>query len=410
VRILFCNRGTPSRRFGASKVLIELAEELEAMGWRCAVRGASDIWSDKRATHHPFEEFPQQLREYLRKHAEEYDVVEYDHEDLPFSRSDFPSEVLMVARSVLLTHHFAKIEIPRPTTVKNFVRHLVFGKRDGQRMHERIQSSQRTIEQSDLVNVSNTDDKAELIRNGIPEEKIIVLPFGIGRERRPLFDAISINVPPGPPIVAFTGTFDFRKGAKEFPLIWQRIHKAIPIARLRLLGTNGLMRNEQEVRGCFSREANESIEVYPKFEPNELPALLAPCHVGIFPSHIEGFGLGALEMLAAGCPVIGYKVPGPSDILPHEYLVPAGDGAALACKVIETLTDANRLGIARRWARERSQQFQWSRIAEETAHAYKAAHEARPSLFQSIGTHAVVRAHSVLSDSVRVVESKSEVS
>ena len=344
----------------------------------------ADIWSDKRATHHPFEEFPQQLREYLRKHAEEYDVVEYDHEDLPFSRSDFPSEVLMVARSVLLTHHFAKIEIPRPATVKNFARHLVFGKRDRQRMLERIERSQRTVEQADLVNVPNTDDKAVLIRDGIPQEKIIVLPFGIGQERRPLFNVNSVDIPPGPPNVAFTGTFDFRKGAKEFPVIWDKIRKAVPQARLRLLGTNGLMRNEQQVRACFSSDANESIEVYPEFEPDELPALLASCHVGIFPSYVEGFSIGVLEMLAAALPVLAYTAPGQSDALPQEYLVRAGDASGLARKVIEILIDTSRLATARRWARERSQQFQWSRIAGETAQLYKAAHSTRPSAFAGV--------------------------
>ena len=88
--------------------------------------------------------------------------------------------------------------------------------------------------QSDLVNVANNDDRVELMRRGITAEKIIVVPFAIGRDRRSLFDAVPVN-PPEEPRVAFVGTFDYRKGAHEFPEIVQRVVAAVPNVRFRLL-------------------------------------------------------------------------------------------------------------------------------------------------------------------------------
>lgn len=108
----------------------------------------------------------------------------------------------------------------------------------------------------------------------------------------------------------------------------------------------------------------------PQFPAEVLPELLSPGSVGVFPSYLEGFGLGILEMLAASIPVFAYNCPGPPAMLTAEYLVAPGDWSAMSAKVIDLLKDRDRLAKARCWAKERSRQFSWESIAKTTSQLY----------------------------------------
>lgn len=109
----------------------------------------------------------------MHEHAVEYDIVDYDHNWLPYPRSEFPNNTLFVARSVLLAHHFESIKIPPSRKLKSKIRSLVLGKFDKLQNRKRIQVAQQTIEQADLVNTLNEDDRKELIKAGISEKKLL---------------------------------------------------------------------------------------------------------------------------------------------------------------------------------------------------------------------------------------------
>ncbi len=369
MRILFCSRLPLTKMLGASKVRVEIAEALGAQGVDCTFAERDEILHPRE----PLARFPEALRSFLKDKASNYDVVEFDHEDLPFPRTDFPSRVLMVARSVLLVHHLQTIQIPVPPGMKHSFRRLILGRRDKERLDQRVAAATATIVAADLVNVSNRHDRLELFRRGISEEKIVLFPYGLSQTRRSQFEKLREEIPEGPPTVAFVGTFDYRKGALEIPVIWDRVTRTVPNARLRLLGTAGLMQTEREVRNCFSAKTNLSIEVLPHFAPEALPELLAGCWLGIFPSWYEGFGFGVLEMLAAALPVLAYSAPGPPEMLAPEYLCSPGDAITLAGRVVRLLRNPTGLQAARVAARRRSRDFDWARIAHGTAQAYRIA-------------------------------------
>lgn len=369
MNILFCSPTAITKELGAPKILIELTEELEPLGWNCKIISPSDLAESQNLKKYSRLEYTQKLRQYLHKHAVEYNIVDYDHEYLPYARSEFPSNILFVARSALLAHHLESIKIPPSRKLKSKVRSLVLGKFDELQNRKRIQIAQQTIEQADLVNTLNEDDRKELIKAGISEEKIVVIPNGISQSRRVLFDAVS-NIPPTEPKVAFVGTFDYRKGANDFPIIVQNIINVVPEVSFCFLGTAGLYQSVEEVLAFFPKELANRIEVVPKFRSNELPELLSSCSVGIFPSYIEGFPFGVLEMLAASVPVIAYNSPGVPMMLTDEYLVSRGDTKGMSEKVINLLTDIIKLTSARRWSKKRSQQFCWQEIAEKTSQIY----------------------------------------
>ncbi|MGI4790763.1 MAG: glycosyltransferase family 4 protein [Janthinobacterium lividum] len=329
---------------------VELAEEMRRIGWECDLLCPSD------------------LRSYLTSHAADYDVVDYDHACLPYPRGGFSRKSLFVARSVLLAHHLETIAIPQPQSVKVRIGGLVRQRARHQR--DMICKAQITVEQANLVNVSNGDDKAELIRRGIAGDKIVVLPYGISRDRRVLFDLVPSEAP-AHPIIAFVGTFDYRKGANEFPALVESIVRSVPNAQFRLLGTAGLFQTAAEVLAHFPVALRQKIEIIPKFHSDDLPALLASCSVGVFPSYMEGMPFGVLEMLAASVPVIAYDAPGLPMLLPTNYLVPRGSVQTMVQRVTTLLWDHSKLSEARRWAKQRSQQFSWVTIAQETDAIYR---------------------------------------
>ena len=362
-KILFCTPAPLTKSLGAAKVVVELAEEMQELGWECQLLSIKDLAAESGQS------LSESLRHYLREHAAEFDVVDYDHNYLPFPRTEFAPQTLFVARSVLLAHHFDVIPIPGSQRLRSRAKRLICGDWERRASRARTQQAHKTVQAADLVNVCNEDDKAELMRCGVSGDKIIVIPFGISRSRRPLFDAISSEVP-SKPVVAFVGTFDYRKGAREFSGIVQEIVAAVPEVGFRLLGTAGLFQTVAEVLAHFSSSLRQRIEVIPRYKPEELPALLSACSAGIFPSHVEGMPFGVLEMLAASVPVIAYNSPGPPMMLPPEYLVTRGDARAMGGKVISLLTDAAKLRNARIWAQQRSHNFDWVEIARTTENVY----------------------------------------
>lgn len=369
MKILICSNIVPSKELGASKVLMEVAEELQELGWSYKLLSPTDLFPEtgKNLDANYANLYPERLRNYLHDRADEYDVVDYHHIYLPYSRSEFSQKTLFVARSVLLIHHYEVIQIPTPNTLRGKIGHLIKGSSRKAQLQALVRNATTTIQEADLVNVSNDDDKQELVRRGIPAQKIAVIPFGINRSRRPLFDAVS-SEPPHQPTVAFVGTFDPRKGSNDFPKIVKYISAALPNVKFQLLGAS--YKTNQEILRHFDRKLSEKIEVIPSFRPEELPELLASCSVGIFPSYLEGFGFGVLEMLAASIPVIAYQAPGPPMMLPPEYLVPRGDTKSMSEKAIALLRDKEKLTSARLWAKQQSQKFCWQRIAQVTSETY----------------------------------------
>ncbi|PPS42806.1 glycosyltransferase family 4 protein [Chroococcidiopsis sp. TS-821] len=371
MKILFCSQCNLTRSLGGAKVLVELSEELSKLGWECKAISPLDVSSvsGKQLTWTArLKQYPEFLRQYLQAHATEYDVIDYDHEYLPYPRSEFSSQTLFVARSVLLLHHFGKIQIPEERTWKSKLRSFI-KKKDNSYFDKRIKAAHTTMCEADIINVSNNQDYDELVQAGIAKEKIYILPFGISSSRRQLFDEIS-SFPPTTPTVAFVGTFDPRKGSVEFPEIVKAICTQIPQVKFRLLGTAGLYQTKAEVLSQFPAHLRNKLEIIPHFSPETLPNLLAPCSVGIFPSYVEGFPFGVLEMLAASIPVIAYNSPGAPMMLPSEYLVPRGDSKSMSEKVIHLLSDRDKLISARIWAKQHSQQFSWQKVADQTSQIY----------------------------------------
>ena len=97
MKILLCSVVKPSKQLGMSKVLIELAEELEKIGWICDLISPNDICPDilKYRGQAYINHYCESLQDYLVKKASEYDVIDYDHLYLPYSREKFSRKLYL---------------------------------------------------------------------------------------------------------------------------------------------------------------------------------------------------------------------------------------------------------------------------------------------------------------------------
>jgi glycosyltransferase involved in cell wall biosynthesis len=369
MKLLLCSSAPLDPRLGYSKTLIELHTGMTRLGWQCRLAAHDEICPDigRYGPNRGSLEFSFALARFLRTHGSEFDVVDYDHAALPFARSGFPSSTLMVARAALLNHHFERIRIPSLGGPRAWAGMAVKGPFRYGYMKLNVWRSTRTIRTADLVNVNNDDDRTELVRRGFDPTKIVVVPLGISEA---FWEGLA-NIGPASaaaPRIVFIGTFDERKGARDFPAIVQHIANAVPGCQFRLLGARN--RTENDIREYFPRSLRPKLEIVCKFEPEALPDLLRDCSIGIFPSYIEGFGFGVLEMLAASLPVFAYDAPGPTIMLPREFLVPRGATREMASKVVALLGDRERLDAARVWARKRAHDFTLERTARATSEIY----------------------------------------
>lgn len=344
MKIAFCSKGNFYLEKGFTKNRIELAESLRRLGWDTVLVDKKMIGIPKQEKYNAIKH-SKALKNFLLNNEEIFDVVLYEYDTLPFERQIFNSKTLFIARPAILDFHLDQIKFKYDlkTRVLNFQKKLkkkFFESRANQYDHlDRITMS---LSNADVIQVQNRKDKNLLISRGYAGNRIIIVPNGISKERIEQFGRIHHTFS-APFNIAFVGTFDYRKGAMDFAGIFKIIKQQIPQVKFKLLGTKGIFNTKEEVLRFFPKKLHKDIEVVPSFASSHLPNLLEDCHIGLFPSYLESFGFGALEMMAAGLPVIAYDAPGPSDFIDPHFLVPTGDYKAMAEKIVKLLNNEELL-------------------------------------------------------------------
>lgn len=386
LRILLTIHTRWSRDLGASRVPIELGRALQALGhsvekysWEDAFAGAGPRGGGRLGVLVRMalsnRSFGRRCARWVRARAGEFDVIDANQSDLPVVKCDLGFRGLLVARSVGLVERYdefyrqAAAKWPQPWNMQTAIHRILTS--PGRRRF--LRDAKRSLAAADVVNVSSSDDREYLIAGGFSGERVLHFPLGIDRARRealreaalPAADRLAGKT------VAFIGSWDPRKGTRDWPEIFRRIRLRVPAARLLLLGVSV---RAETVLPRFAGPDREAVQVVESFASAELPRLLAGATVGVFPGYLEGFGIGVLEKLAAGLPTVAYDAPGPRDILrgvPSGTLVPAGDVDAIAGAATEWLTcTRERFEAVSDLASRSTERFEWDRIASATAEAY----------------------------------------
>jgi len=227
--------------------------------------------------------------------------------------------------------------------------------------------------------------KADLVRQGVPAEKIEVVYSGTDTER---FDPARVDgtrvraeldLAPDAPLVTQIGVRE-PKGNDDVLRAFARVRAARADARLLLVGARPQTRPPLEsLVDTLGLGAAVSIWGY----RDDIPEILAASTVSVDASH-TGLGItGALrESLAMATPVVATALMGNPELVRHDetgLLVPPRDPAALAAAVLRLLADPPWARALGRAGRQRVTERFATRVKVERLEALYRRVAARPA-------------------------------
>lgn len=366
-------------RLGATRVWIELANEWTAAGHLVEKFCLTDAFptpaSSSGVSAIRALLFPARAAAFIRNNGQRFDVIDALVGTLPFSKTSLRFRGLLVARSVGLYRLYEEFEKHAAKRWPRRERGKLIGRIFYRFFNKRIRAAaEASVNHCDLLNLPNSDELVCVREEMRLTRPVMVQPYGLAAELATALAAAAAT--PERRLharkVCFLGTWGVRKGSGDWPRIIDHVRATVPEVRFLFLGT---MMEPISVLQELNEAHRGSVEVVPKFEPDELPRLLSECTVGAFPSYVEGFGLAVVEQLAAGLPTVAYDAPGPRDIMRDtlpELLTRAGDVDAFSMgiiRILESEEDGYRALAERSLAT--ADRFSWRQIAEATIDEYR---------------------------------------
>jgi glycosyltransferase involved in cell wall biosynthesis len=172
----------------------------------------------------------------------------------------------------------------------------------------------------------------------------------------------------GPPIIGTAGRLVASKGIAHLLRAVALARRQIPDLRLEIAGAGA---NEPALRAEAQRVGQVT---FLGWQPS-LAETLARWQVFVFPTLEEGFGIAALEAMAAGLPVVASRVGGLPELVEDGVtgrLVPAGDERALAACLTDLLADpAARSALGRAGQARAQALFSIERMVAEVEALYE---------------------------------------
>ena len=224
------------------------------------------------------------------------------------------------------------------------------------------------------ISESTRDD---LVRRGIERDRIRVIHPGV--------DTAHYTPDPGvarttPPAFLYVGRLKRYKGVDV-------AIRALALARAQAPGVVLHVAGDGDDRARLEALAERlgvsgGVKFHGRVSEAEKIRLFRSCWANVFPSPKEGWGITIMEAAACGTPSLASDSPGLRDSVRDGVtgvLVPHGDDAALARRMLEFATDPDRvarLGLA---ARQRAEQLSWQDAANQTTGHLEALIESGPS-------------------------------
>lgn len=187
--------------------------------------------------------------------------------------------------------------------------------------------------------------------------------------------ARAAHSPSGAPLLLFFGRLEWEKGVQDLIAALPRIRRVHPGTRLVVAGT-GTHREwlEDQARKHKVRRAVDFVGHLPD---RALAAALAAADAVVLPSRYEPFGIVALEAAAAGTPLVASTAGGLGEVVLDGVTglsFAPGDVEALTGAVRSVLDDRPAAVRRARAAKSRlATDFDWARIAEDTAAVYRSS-------------------------------------
>lgn len=210
-----------------------------------------------------------------------------------------------------------------------------------------------------LEHIPNLPAKHEIVYNGIPVDVYAnALPS----------EEIELNFPDTIKIFMVAG-FRYQK---DQPTVIKALRHLPQKFHLFLVG-DGVERQKCEK---LTAELNLTDRVHFLGHRSDVPALLKTADVCVISSHWEGFGLAAVEGMAAGVPVVASDIPGVAEVVKGAgVLFEQGNHVALANEINKLVTDkTHRLAIVASGL-ARARRFDIAQMAQGYLKVYKEIYE-----------------------------------
>jgi len=202
----------------------------------------------------------------------------------------------------------------------------------------------RLLSQADAIGVLSTEERANFLRAGVPEQKVFVVKNVVERsiEERNAKFLQRWNLPDDRPLLLFIARFIPAKGLVDVIRACGLLRDRGQQFQLLCLG-DGPARSEAETE-VKHLDLNGCVRFFGYIPEEQTAGFYANSTVLLFPTyHYEGFPMAIFNAAAAGLPIITTRIRAAADYLkePDNCLwVEARNGEALAGSIIKLLSDS----------------------------------------------------------------------